>query len=122
MRPFYNEAQVPLRDGTVLRLAVNFRAIDAFEGLTGKSLDSVLPEIVAGTAGYGLVGKFVWALLLEHHPDLSMDQVAGLMFGEDGAAVGVVIGDLVRLAFNLGEAPKEKAANPRKRRGVSRPS
>lgn len=122
MRPFHNEAQVTLADGTSLRLVLNFRAIDAIEGVAGKPMPAILPEIIAGSAGYALVAKFVWGLLLEHHPDLTMDQVAGLMFGEDGEAVGVAIGDLIRRAFNLGEEPKEKAENPRKRRGASKPS
>lgn len=121
MQPFYNEAQAPLSDGTVLRLVVNFRSIDAFEGLVGKSMETMLPEIASGRAGYGIVGKFVWSLLLEHHPELTMDQIAGLMFGEDGDAVGVVVGHLIQRAFNLGEV-QEKAANPPKRRGQSRTS
>lgn len=118
MRPFHNEAQVPLKDGTVLRLVLNFRAIDAIEGVVGKPMPAILPDLITGSASYAVVAKFVWGLLLEHHPELTMDQVAGLMFGEDGEAVGVVIGDLIRRAFNIGEEPKEKAANPRKRRGA----
>ena len=122
MRTFYNEAQVTLSDGTSLRLVLKFKAIDAIEGVVGKPIPDILPDLVSGRAGYATVGKFVWGLLLENHSDLSMDQVAGLMFGDDGDAVGVVIGDLIRRSFNLGEEPKEKAANPPKRRGVSRPS
>lgn len=122
MRPFHNEAQVPLRDGTSLRLVLNFRAIDAIEGVVGKPMPAILPDLITGAASYSVVAKFVWGLLLEHHPELTMDQVAGLMFGEDGEAVGVVIGDLIRRAFNIGEEPKEKGANPPKRRGASKPS
>lgn len=120
MRPFHNEAQVPLKDETVLRLVLNFKAIDAIEGVVGKPMPDILPGIIAGTAGYAEVGKFVWGLLMQNHPEITMDEVAGLMFGEDGDAVGVVIGDLVRRSFNLGEPQEAKAGNPRKRRGASK--
>jgi hypothetical protein len=30
------------------------------------------------------MGKFLWAMTREHHPDLSLDQIAGIQFSKDG--------------------------------------
>ncbi len=117
---FYHEAQVQVGDDS-LRLVVNMRTIDATEQLVGESMPTILGQVLGADPSFALVGKVVWGLLREHHPEVSLDQAAGLMFGEPGKAVGLVIGDLFRRAFHIGEEA-EKPANPRKRRGASKPS
>jgi hypothetical protein len=121
MRAFHNEAQVVLSDETVLRFVLSFREIDLIETMTDLPMPEVLPMVIGPGAKYGTVGKVVWALLREHQPDLTLDQAAGLMFGDDAAVVGTTIGDLFRRSFNIG-VEKAKDENPRKRRGASKTS
>lgn len=117
MKPFYHEGQVEV-EGESLTLVCNFRAIDVIESLTGQTMDEVLPQL-AGTS-YSLAGKVLWALLREKHEGVTLDQAAGVAFGADGQKVGLVMGDVLRRAFNIGE--EEKAKNPPKRRGRSKAS
>lgn len=117
---FYNEAQVTVGDDT-LRLVVNMRTIDATEQLVGMDMPSALQILLSPSPPLALGGKVVWGMLREHHPDVSLDQALGLMFGDTGAAVGVVMGDLLRRSFHLGEEAKD-TENPPKRRGASKSS
>lgn len=117
MRPFYHEGQVEV-DGETLHLVCNFRAIDVIESLTGEKMDEVLPQLA--NPPFALAGKVLWALLREKHEDVTLDEAAGVGFGPSGAAVGLVMGDVLRRAFNIGE---EKGKNPpKRRRGASKTS
>lgn len=127
--PFYHEAQVTVGDAT-LRLVINFAALDAVESLTGRGFDRVLAEFTGGDTapgvpapepGVALQGKVVWGLLRQHHPDISLDQVAGLLFGPASAQIGTAIAKLLTAAFPAAEpTPKKvKAARPPRPRGVS---
>jgi hypothetical protein len=117
-KAFYCEQPVTVGDET-LRLVLNFRAIDAIEGLTDRSFNEVLTELQKIDAKLGLVGKVLWGLLREHHPEVTIDQAASLMFGQTGETVGMAIGKLISAALPRGEA---KGKNPPKRRGASKPS
>lgn len=117
MRSFFNEAQVEV-DGETLHLVCNFRALDVIETLTGEKMSDIIPQLV--DPPHSLVVKVLWGLLREKHEGITLDEVAGVAFGPDQAAIGLVMGDLIRRAFNLGE--KEKDENPPKRRGRSKPS
>jgi len=125
---FYHEEQVTVGDET-LRLVINFAALDAVESLTGRSFDRILAEFTdegepgrpAKEPGVALQGKVVWGLLRQHHPELSLDQVAGLLFGPTSAKIGAAIAKLMAAAFPPAEAAAEKAkaANPPEPRGAS---
>lgn len=117
MKAFYHEGQVKV-DGEVLTLVCDFRAIDVIESVTGEKMSEILPQLV--DPPYALIGKVLWALLREKHDGVTLDEAAGVGFGKDGAAVGVVMGDVLRRAFNIGEEAKGK--NPRKPRGRSKAS
>lgn len=119
MRTFYHEGQLEV-DGETLYLVCNFRTIDVIETLTEQKMSDILPQLV--DPPHALVGKILWAMLREKHEGVTLDEAAGVGFGPDGAAVGVVLGDILRRAFNLGEKPKEKDQNPPKRRGRSKTS
>ncbi len=112
MRSFYNEGMVE-SDGEQLTLVVNFRTIDVIESLTGQTMDEVLPQLA--DPSHSLAAKVLWAMLREKHEGVTLDQAAGVAFGPDGAAIGLVMGDVLRRAFNIGEEAKDE--NPPKRRG-----
>jgi hypothetical protein len=117
MRSFYHEGQVEV-DGEILTLVCNFRAIDVIESLTEKKMSEILPQL--SDPPHSLIGKVLWAMLREKHEGVTLDEAAGVAFSKDGAAVGLVMGDVLRRAFNLAE--EDKKPNPPKRRGRSRTS
>lgn len=116
MKSFYHEGQVEV-EGETLHLVCNFRAIDVIESVTGEKMTDILPQLV--DPPLSLVGKVLWGLLREKHEGVTLDEAAGVAFGESQEAVGLVMGDVIRRAFNIGEA---KGKNPPKRRGTSRSS
>jgi hypothetical protein len=122
LNAFYNEQAVKVGDDT-LRLVINFAAIDAAEGMIGRDFDQILAELTSQDPkpGLALQGKVVWALLREHHPDVSIDQVATLLFGPASTVLGMAIGKLLTAAFPSARGAA-KPANPRKPRGASKPS
>lgn len=117
MRSFYHEGMIEV-EGEKLTLVCNFRAIDVIESVTGEKMSDILPQLA--DPPYALAGKVLWGLLREKHEGVTLDEAAGVGFGPEGAAVGLVMGDVLRRAFNLGE--KEKDENPPKRRGRSKSS
>lgn len=118
-KPFYHEQSVVV-DGETLKLAINFRAIDATEQLTGRDYDGILEEIQRQDAHTGLTGKALWGLLLEHHSDLSMDQILTLLYGRTGETVGLAMRQLFEAAFPAAE--EAKAENPPEPHGALSPS
>ena len=122
---FYHEEQLTVGDET-LRLVINFAALDAVESLTGRAFDRILADFTKPDAEpqLSLQGKVVWGLLRQHHPEITLDQVAALLFGPTGARIGAAIAKLMAAAFPAAEPadPKAKGANPRRPRGASNPS
>lgn len=117
---FYEEEQVKL-DGGVLRLAINFRALGAIETLTERGMDELLPSLLGGNAQTNVIGKVIWGLMREHHPESTLDDAAGLMFDKKTAVpVGLAVNALLMRAFHL--EPEAKDKNPPKRRGASKAS
>lgn len=113
MRSFYNEAQVVVEDEP-LTLVLNFRAIDAIEGVTGLPMSQVLPQL-GPDCPYSLAGKVLWGLLREKHEGVTLDQAAGVAFGPDGVKAGLAMTEVINRGFNFSEA---KDQNPPKRRGA----
>lgn len=122
LKAFYNEEQLAV-DGDIYRLVLNFRAIDATESLIGCSFNSILRQITLDPP-LGLVGKLLWGLLREHHPEVSLDEAASLMFGDTGVLVGAAVRRLLDAAFPQADEGdgKPKDGNPPKRRGQSETS
>jgi hypothetical protein len=115
MRPFYHEGQLEV-EGETLHLVCNFRALDVIESVTGEKMSAILPQLM--DPPHALVGKVLWGLLREKHEGITLDEAAGVAFGPSGDAAGLVMGDVFRRAFNIGEQKE----NPPKRRGTSRSS
>lgn len=122
LQAFYHEATVEAGEET-LRLTIDFAALDAIEGLTGKPFDASLQEMLGGAAPMALQARVVWGLLRRHHPEVSLDQATSLLFGDTGAATGVAIGKLMAAAFaEPDKGEKAKDARPPEPRGASKPS
>lgn len=121
VKAFYNEQVVSI-DGEDLRLVLNFATIDAAESLLAPlTFENVVGQMLDGTAPTSTQARVVWALLREHHPDLTIDQASSLVIGPSSEAVGVAIGKLILAAFPITEG-KAKSANPPKPRGASKTS
>lgn len=118
LQAFYHEAPVQVGDDT-LRLTLDFGAMDAIEGQAGRPFDAIVKDLTEQTATMSLQARVVWGLLRRHHPEISLEQAASLLFGNQGAAVGLVIGKLLSAAFASGEEVKTEEARPRKPRGAS---
>jgi hypothetical protein len=118
-KPFYHEQLVEV-DGEKLLLALNFKAIDATEQLSGRDYDSILEEVQSADCRAGTMGRAVWGLLREHHPEVTIDETMSLLAGKASAKVGIALRLLLEAAFPAVE--KAKAPNPRKPRGASKPS
>jgi len=117
---FGEEQQVVLPDET-LTLRLDFGAITIMEG----ALDMPMPLIVAHVRNpqrqLRVVGQMLWALLRTHHPEITLDQAAGLIFApkDVGLKVGFALDALLERAFPLVE---ERPKNPPVRRGRSKSS
>lgn len=124
---FYDEEIVEAGEDR-LTLAIDFRAIDTIEHITGEEgqitpMPTVVAMMFASPPPLSVSGKVVWALLRRHHPEATLDEAAGLMFGEHGGKVGQATLTLLLRAMNLGEPEKKaKDENPPKRRGASKTS
>lgn len=121
-KAFYHEQSVEV-DGEKLQLVINFQALDAIEGLLDCSFNDVLAEFQAGNPKLGLVGRVLWGLLREQHPDITLDETASLMFGDTGEVMGLAVSNLLDAALPAAKKkPEAKDENPPKRRGASSPS
>lgn len=116
-KPFYHEQTIDI-DGETIRLAIDFRSIDATEQLLGCDYDEILSVIQRPKAPIGTMGKVVWGLLRNHHPEMPFDEILTLLAGKNGAVTGLAISKLLEAAF----PEEEKGKNPPKPRGASKPS
>lgn len=120
-KPFYNELLVETVDGEKLLLAVNFKAITATERfLDGRGYDTILDELQSDNCTTETNGAVVWGLLREHHPTVSIDEAASLLFGANGVRVGLAVTELLNAAFPA--VDKAKDENPPLPRGASKTS
>jgi hypothetical protein len=124
IEPFYNEQEIPVGD-EVLRLVIDFRMIDLLEGLLGRKMDELIREVCDPEPPHALTVKFVWAMLRRHHSEVTLDQVATLMYGDNRDVISFAAGALVKRAFNLFEGSKEgeqSSRPPKRSSGASRSS
>jgi hypothetical protein len=123
---FPDEEQVDLGD-VKLTLSLSFRTITVCEQTVRK--DEIVPmPYIAGWVlleempPVSLVATVLWALLREHHEDMTHDAVMGLMFTSKHAnRLGIGLRALLGRHFDF-TPPKEKVKNPPKRRGASKTS
>lgn len=122
---FYDEELVEAGEDK-LTLAIDFRALDTIEHIVGEDggitpMPIVVSMLFGNPPPLSVSGKVLWALLRRHHPDATLDEAAGLMFGEHGGKVAEAMLPLLLRSMNLGET-KAKDKNPPKRRGASKTS
>lgn len=120
LKPFFYEAKVPLSDDFELHLVLDFSAVDRLERLLGRSIDSVIGEMLKSVS---TMTKVLWAVTREHHSDLSLNGVAGILLPGDKAKqpladlVAATLGDLFRRAFDIGPAPTAPKPKRARKRG-----
>lgn len=89
-----------------IRLAIDFIALDAIEGATGLKMPDIIRAMLSKRQ-LSVSAKVLWGLLLRHSPDVTVEEAASLMFGEDRVAISDAISGLFEGAFNFGP-PDEK--------------
>lgn len=108
--------------GEVLTLRFDFRTITGIEGALERDMPTVAAVLRSGSPPVSWLGQVVWFCLREHHKEVTLDQVAGVMFSEkDGGRLGIALNALLDRAFPLATEDKEPK-NARKRRGRSKSS
>lgn len=108
--------------GETLTLRLDFRAITGIEGALERDLPTVAAVLRSGNPPITWVGQIIWFMLREYHRDVTLDQVAGIMFSEqDGGKLGIALNALLDRAFPVVTEDK-KPKNAPKRRGRSRSS
>lgn len=117
---FGDEEQVKVGEDT-LTLRLDFRAITIMEGALQSDMPSIVANFRSGRPQLSVLGQMLWAMLREHHSDVTLDQAAGIMFSDEAAKVGFALDALLERSFPL---PREdrKAKNPPKRNGRSKSS
>ena len=105
---FYHEQLVEI-DGEKITLALNFKAIDATEQLADRDYDDILSELQSKNCRTGTMGRAVWGLLREHHPEFTLDETLSLMAGqENGTKIGFALHQLLAAAFPSGQEAKDE--------------
>ena len=109
--------------GETLRLALDFGALDAIEGQAGEPFDVIQRKLVsARKVPQSLQAKVLWGLLRRHHPDLTLDHAAAMVFDKASVVIGVAIGRLIDAAFFADKDDAEGKPNPPMPSGASEPS
>lgn len=115
MRAF-NATEAVNVGGEEYHLAIDIAIIDALEDEFDCSFDQLMGKIGAGAVRMGKMARLMRGLLSREHPDLSLDQVGGLVFS-DGQALSAGMERLFAKAWP--DQSEAKAENPPKaRRGT----
>ena len=117
---FGHEEQVTV-DGTPITLRLDFRAITIMEGALQSDMPSIVANFRSGRPQLSVLGQMLWAMAREHHPEITLDQAAGIMFAKEASKVGFAMDSLLERAFPLATEDK-KEADPPRRRGRSKSS
>lgn len=110
--------------GQTLILKLNFGVITAIEGaLNNARMPTVAAYIRNGLAPLTFTVETVWAMLREHQPEITRDQVMTIVTdkGAEGAKVGFALDVLLERTWPMAVEGRERK-NPPKQRGRSRTS
>ena len=107
--------------GEALTLRLDFRAISVMEGALQSDMPSIVANFRSGRPQISVLGQMLWAMLREHHPEVTLDQAAGIMFADEAAKVGFALDALLERAFPF-PVEDRKTKNPPKQRGRSKSS
>ena len=97
---FGEEEQVTV-DGQALTLRLDFRAITIMEGALQSDMPSIVANFRSGRPQLSVLGQMLWAMLREHHSDVTLDQAAGIMFAKEAAKAGFAMDALLDRACPL---------------------
>jgi hypothetical protein len=106
---FRNEQSVEA-GGNRIRLAVDFLALDAIEGATGRKTPEIVRSMMSGPCQLSVIATVTWGLLLRHYPEITVEEAASLMFCDHRDAISEAVSGLFEAAFNL-ESPAEKSGS-----------
>lgn len=117
MRPFFAEGLIETEDGEKLALVCDFYTIDVLEQISGENWDDILPQLVSPPRA--LAVKVLYSLLRKRHPDITLDEAAGVSYDKNQIAIWAIVGDVIGRALNFGsdeeEAPAKKKPSGRSR-------
>lgn len=114
--PAFNANEPVTVDGQEYRLAIDISVIDALEDEFDCSFDELLAKVGAGKVRIGKMARLMRGLLSKHHPDLSLQDVADLVFADIDAFVKAMEKLFVK-AWPAAEPAKVKNP-PKARRGT----
>ena len=117
---FGHEEQVTVGDLS-LTLRLDFGVITIMEGALKVDMPSIVANFRSGHPQLSVLGQMLWAMLREHHPEVTLDQAAGIMFSDDAGKVGYALDALLERAFPVVTEDRKKP-NPPKRNGRSKSS
>jgi hypothetical protein len=103
---FRNERSVEAGSNR-LRLAVDFLALDAIEEVLGRKTPEIVRSMLTGSCQLSVTATVIWGLLLRHHPEITVEEAASLMFCDHRGAISEVVSGLFEASFNLGPADEK---------------
>lgn len=98
-------------------LAIDIELIDALEDEFDLPFDKLLPEVVNGRR-VGKISRLLRGLLSRHHPDLTLDDVGGMVI-DYGEEFGEAITRLIIKASPEAEAKDENPPKAHRGTGAS---
>ena len=110
--------------GETFTLRLDFRAISVIEGALNLQFPAVVAELRGGNPPYATLSRVLWALLREHHPEVTIDQCLAIVMdpGKDGGKFGFALDALLERAFPVVTEDRKKPNPPKKRGGRSKTS
>lgn len=125
--PFFHETEIALSDDFTLHMVIDLPAVDRLERLLKSDISSIAKSMTSSVAA---MAKVLWGVTREHHDDLDLSQIAGILLPgpemEDVAnSVVVALGHLMVKAGFLSVVepiaePKPKQKSAAKPRGARR--
>lgn len=122
MRSFFAEGLFETDEGERLSLVCDFYSIDVVEQITGLNWDmDIIPQLASPPRA--LAVKVLYGLLRKRHPEITLDEAAGVSYDKNSIALWAVMGDVIRRATNIAPAETEEPEPAKKKsRGRSRSS
>lgn len=102
---FKGEVEFTSRDDKKYILSFSANALCELEEVVGMSLDDVVAKLQSDTDKMKLseIRKIFWAGLLDHQPDVSIEDTKRILSGISPKDMGELVGKAFRLSMSDGE-------------------